>query len=58
MNPFLASFMFAAGSGAWIYSKMQRRNGGLTQQSLAVAGGAALAAFVVFLTIFSTLFSE
>ncbi len=58
MNPILVSFMFAAGVGAWVYNKMQRRNGGLTQQSLGVAAGVALAGFIVFLTVFSTIMPE
>lgn len=54
MSPFLVSFMFGIGVGAWVYNKVQKRNGGQSQQSLVVAGGAALAAFIVFLTMFTT----
>lgn len=55
MGPFLTSFLFALGVGAWVYNKSQQRNGGLAQQSLIAAGVVALVAMLIFYTIFSTI---
>ncbi len=38
MSNFLIAFLFAAGGGTWIYSKMYSRTGGNTQNALVVAG--------------------
>lgn len=38
MSNFLIAFLFAAGGGTWIYSKMYSRTGGNTQNALIVAG--------------------
>lgn len=43
--------LFAAvGAGAWVYSKVQHQTGGNTQNSLIVAGFAALGAFLAVVT--------
>jgi biotin transporter BioY len=58
MGPFLTSFLFAAGVGAWVYNKSQQRNGGLAQQSAIAAGVVAVVALIVFYTIFSAILSR
>ena len=54
-SPIFISFLFALGVGAWVYSKAQKRNGGLAQQSLIAAGVVGFIAFIVFFTIFITI---
>lgn len=44
-------FLVAVSAGTWVYSKMQRQTGGNTQNSLIVAGFAALGAFLVIVTV-------
>lgn len=46
----------AVGAGAWTYSKMQRQTGGITQNSLIVAGFAALGTFLIVVTVLQLLF--
>ena len=38
MSNFLIAFLFAAGAGTWIYTKVQQKTGGNTQQALIVGG--------------------
>ena len=47
----MVGFLMGVGAGAWVYNKMQRQTGGNTQNSLIVAGFAALGAFLVIVTI-------
>lgn len=54
MSPFLLSLLFALGVSAWIYNKVQHRNGGIAQQSLIAAGAVGLVALVIFYTLFVT----
>jgi hypothetical protein len=55
MGPFLTSFLFALGAGAWVYGKSQNHTGGITQKSLTAAVVVGVIAFIVFLTIFITI---
>ena len=55
MSNFLTSFLFALGASAWVYNKVQQRNGGLTQQSLIAAGVCGVVAMIVFFTIISAI---
>lgn len=47
----MVSVIFSIGVAAWIYNKAQQRNGGLTAQSLKVAGLSALFIFIIFFPI-------
>jgi cytochrome bd-type quinol oxidase subunit 1 len=58
MGNFLTSFLFALGVSAWVYSKAQRQNGGLTQRSLVAAGVVGVVALIVFFTIISSVSSR
>lgn len=51
MSNGLVAFMLGAGTGAWVYSKMMRRTGSNTTNSLVVAGIAGLFGFVAMLTL-------
>jgi hypothetical protein len=55
MNNVFIAIVFAVGIGAWVYGKFQKSNGGLTQRSLIGAAVAGLIAFIVFLTLASTI---
>lgn len=55
MSNFLLSLLFGLGVGAWVYGKSQRRNGGLSQQSLIAAAMVGFFAFVVFFTVVVTI---
>ena len=58
MNSVFIAVVFAVGIGAWVYGKFQRSNGGLTQRSLIGAAVAGVIAFIVFLTLASTLLNR
>ena len=58
MSNFLLSFLFALGASAWVYNKVQQRNGGLTQQSLIAAGVCGVVAMIVFFTIIAMVTSK
>lgn len=47
MSNLLIAFLLAVGCGGWIYSKMYRRSGGLTQQALIVAGVSGLVILLI-----------
>ena len=47
----MVAFLFAVGFSAWVYSKIQRQTGGNTSNSLVVAAGAGLVAFLVLITL-------
>ncbi|HET9850396.1 MAG TPA: hypothetical protein VFP35_02095 [Candidatus Saccharimonadales bacterium] len=48
MGPAVVSFLFAIGSGSWIYTKFQRRGGASnTRQSVQAAGICALLIFII-----------
>ena len=51
---FLIALLFAGGVGAWVYNKVQRRNGGLTQQSLMAAAAVAVVALIIFYSLYIT----
>lgn len=53
MSNFLVSFIFALGSGAWVYNKVMQRNGGQAKQALTAAGVCGVIAMIVFFTIIS-----
>jgi hypothetical protein len=55
MGNLLTSFLFALGVSAWVYSKSQRRNGGLTNQSVIAAGVVGFMAFLFFFFTLSSL---
>lgn len=52
----LFALAFAASASAWIYSKLQRYNGGNTQSSLTGAATVAALIFLVVLTLANVLF--
>ncbi len=54
MSPFLLALLFALGVGAWVYNKVQHRNGGITKQSLIAASAVGAVALVIFYTLFIT----
>ena len=58
MNNVLIAIVFGLGVGAWVYSKFQKSNGGLTQRSLIGAAIAGFFAFLVFLTIAGTVLDK
>lgn len=47
----MIAFIGALGFGGWVYSKIQRKTGGNTSNSLIVAGGAGLVFFILLLMI-------
>jgi hypothetical protein len=47
MSPFLISVLFTAGAVTWIYTKLQRRSGNNTQQSLIACGVIGVVIFVI-----------
>ncbi len=55
MNRVFIAVVFAVGVGAWVYGKFQKSNGGLTQRSLIGAAVAGVIAFILFITLASTL---
>jgi cytochrome bd-type quinol oxidase subunit 1 len=58
MGNFLTSFLFALGVSAWVYNKVQQRNGGLAQRSLIAAGVVGVMALLVFFTVISSVSSK
>jgi|GEM_PF-727677 len=58
MNNVFIAIVFAVGIGAWVYGKFQKSNGGLTRSSLIGAAVAGLIAFIVFLTLASTILNS
>lgn len=53
MSNFLIAFLFAAGAGTWIYTRVQAKTGGNTQQALVVAGLSGLLFFLFMLLVLS-----
>lgn len=51
MSNVLIAFLFAAGAGTWIYSKMYARTGGNQQHALLVAGLSGGLLFLFMLAI-------
>lgn len=49
MSRFIIALLVAIGVGGWVYAKIQRRTGGITQTSLMMA---VAAGFIAFLFIF------
>ena len=58
MNRVFIAVVFAVGVGAWVYGKFQKSNGGLTQRSLIGAAVAGVLAFILFITLASTLLNR
>jgi hypothetical protein len=58
MNRVFIAVVFAVGVGAWVYGKFQKSNGGLTQRSLIGAAVAGVIAFILFITLASTLLNR
>ena len=55
MSNVMISFIASLGFAGWVYSKIQRKTGGNTSNSLVVAGGAALVLFIALLMILNML---
>lgn len=55
MSAALISFLFALGASTWIYTKVMKSSGGLTQNSLIVAGVSGLLIFFISLGVLSLL---
>ncbi len=55
MNGLLVSFILALGISAWIYSKMMKTSGGLTQTALIVSGMSGAVIFFIVVSILSML---
>lgn len=53
-GPVLIGLLAAASAMAWVYTKVMRRTGNNTQQSLITAGIAGFATFIVFVTLVAT----
>jgi hypothetical protein len=51
MPPALVAALFGVGFATWVYTKIMRTTGGNTQNSLVVAGIAAVFAFIMMLLI-------
>ena len=58
MNSVFIAVVFAVGVGSWVYGKFQKSNGGLTQRSLIGAAVAGVIAFILFITLASTLLNR
>ncbi|MDB5163836.1 MAG: hypothetical protein JWS12_454 [Candidatus Saccharibacteria bacterium] len=56
MSNALVSLLLAVGGATWIYTKVMRRSGNNTQQSLVVAGMVAAIIFVVVITLLDLVF--
>lgn len=48
MGNFLTTLIFSVSVAVWVYSKTQRRTGGITQRSLTVAAVVGVMAFIFF----------
>ena len=55
MSNAVVSLMFALGCAGWVYNYSQKNNGGLAQRSLVAGGVVFVLAFVVFMTIITTI---
>ena len=53
MSNYLIAFMFAAGAGTWVYTKVQAKTGGNTQQALGVGVFLGVLFFLLMLLILS-----
>ena len=51
MNKFWISLLFTIGSGAWIYTKLQKYSGNNTKQSLAGVGIIGLIIFIILFLV-------
>lgn len=51
MSDLVISLIIAVSSFAWVYNKFTGRTGGDTQRAIIVAGVAAAAVFIVFMTL-------
>jgi hypothetical protein len=50
-GPLLIGLLAALSAGAWVYTKVMRRTGNNSEQSLVTAGLAAGAVFIIFATV-------
>jgi uncharacterized membrane protein YdcZ (DUF606 family) len=51
MPPSVVALMFSAGFATWVYTKIQRKTGGNTQNSLVVSAIAFIFGFVFMLLV-------
>lgn len=51
MGNFLTSFIFSISVSVWVYSKFQRRTGGITQKSATAAAVIGVMAFIFFYSL-------
>jgi len=56
MSNFVVALMLSAGVSGWVYSQVQRRNGGITQKSLIAAGVAGVISLIVMWTVLLMIF--
>lgn len=54
MSPVLIALFFALGVGGWVYSKITRRTGGVTQYDILVTVVVAVMVFIVAWTLVDT----
>lgn len=53
MSNFLIAFLFGAGAGTWIYSKIYKNTGGNNKSALTTAGIGGFILFLLMLIILS-----
>lgn len=58
MSNFVISLLVAAGSGTWIYTKLQRKSGNNTRPSLVASAIAALFIFIVLIVILNMIIAS
>lgn len=55
MSNFVISLLVAAGTGVWIFNKLQNKTGNNTQKSLTASGVSAVIIFIVLLSVLHTI---
>ena len=55
MSNIMLSFIFSLGVAGWVYNQAQKRNGGLTNQSLIAAGVVGVMALIFFFGLVSVI---
>lgn len=53
MSSVLIAFFFAIGVGGWVYSKIDRRTGGIAKTNIIVTAIVSIIAFFVFWSVFN-----
>ncbi len=56
MSNITISLLFAAGFGTWVFTKMNRYNGGSSKNAAIMGATAAIFGFIVLLTILGLIF--